>query len=325
MAEVLDDRQPAAHAEKEAIRASETRRKGRGPVLVAPGQPVVLGAMGWLRDTPDLRDYTPDTQEVRVAHKAMGLYAPAAPAPASVDLRPWCTAIENQEALGSCTAHAGVGLYEYFIKRTSGAELDLSRSFLYKATRNLLQWTGDSGAFLRSTMGAMALFGTPPEEYWAYDVARFDAEPTAFCYAFAADFQALVYYRLDPGSVARDMLLVRIKSYLAAGLPSMFGFTVYNSISQAATTGKIPFPAAGDRVEGGHAVLAVGYDDAMKIKSTNPAAAETTGALLIRNSWGTGWGAAGYGWLPYEYVLRSLAVDWWSMLKGEWIPVGGFK
>ena len=63
----------------------------------------------------------------------------------------------------------------------------------------------------------------------------------------------------------------------------------------------------------------------MKIKNTNPRAAETTGALLIRNSWGTGWGDSGYAWLPYDYVLKGLAVDWWVLLKNEWIDTGEFK
>jgi C1A family cysteine protease len=156
-------------------------------------------------------------------------------------------------------------------------------------------------------------------------IADFDKEPPAFCYAFAQNYQAISYYRLDPPGTPLDALLTQIKTCLAAGLPSMFGFTVYNSISQAATTGKIPFPAAGERILGGHAVVTVGYDDALKIKNTNPGGLETTGALLIRNSWGTGWGSGGYGWLPYEYVLRRLAVDWWSLLKNEWVDTGIFK
>ena len=224
--------------------------------------------------------------------------------------------IENQLNLQSCTAHAGVGVYEYFERRAFGHHIDHSRLFLYKVTRNLLHLTSDTGAYLRTTMGALVLFGVPPEEYWKYTTASPDwnLEPPAFCYSYAANFKALRYFRLDPAGISRKALLARIKLYLQAGLPSMFGFTVYNSISQAGSSGKIPFPTTGDYRRGGHAIVAVGYDDGMKITNAN-GGPTTKGALLIRNSWGTGWGDKGYGWLPYEYVLRGLAEDWWSLLN----------
>jgi C1A family cysteine protease len=106
----------------------------------------------------------------------------------------------------------------------------------------------------------------------------------------------------------------------------MFGFTVYSSIHQAGDNdGKIPYPGNGERIEGGHAIVAAGYDDNMKIKNSIAGSSETTGALLIRNSWGEDWGRNGYGWLPYEYVLSGLADDWWSLLKNEWVDTGNFK
>lgn len=297
----------------------------------------VIPAMGWLPDYPDIRDVTFQSERVPSKLQALGqpsvkqmlakvgatTSAPAA-LPASVDLRPWCSPMEDQQTIGSCTAHAGVGLVEYFERRAFGKHLDASRLFLYKVTRNLLKWTGDTGAFLRSTMYALTLFGVPPEEYYPYNIADFDKEPSAFCYAFAQSYQAISYYRLDPPGTARDALLARIKTDLSKGLPSMFGFTVYSSISQGNTTGKIPYPTRGERVLGGHAIDAVGYDDNLKIKNTNPGGPETTGALLIRNSWGTGWGSAGYGWLPYKYVLDGLATDWWSLIKSEWVDTGQF-
>jgi len=294
--------------------------------------------MGWLRDYPDFRDYTPEQTHIPAKQRALGeqhslkamleqvgVGGPEKAVPTKVDLRQWCSPIEDQESLGSCTANAGAGLVEYFERRAKGSHLDASRLFLYKATRNLLHLTGDTGAFLRSTMGAMALFGVPPEEYWPYELADFDKDPGGFCYAFAQNFQAISYYRLDPPGTTPSVLLERIKTYLAAGLPSMFGFTVYSSYSQASDDGKFPFPTPGEAVVGGHAVDAVGYDDSVKIKNTTPGGVETTGAFLIRNSWGTGWGANGYGWIPYEYVLRSVAVDWWSLLKNEWVDTGNFK
>ncbi len=291
--------------------------------------------MGWLRDLPDVRDFDFNTAEVKpklanlgqkpvkAMLKKIGVNEPFKTLPAAVDLRAWCAPIENQQNLGSCTANAGVGLVEYYEKRASGTWVDASRIFLYKVTRRLLGWTGDTGAYLRTTMGALVLFGAPPERYCPYVVANFDREPDSFLYALAQNYQALSYYRLDPAGTPTNVLLDRIKTYLYCGLPSMFGFTVYNSIWQD-NTGKIPFPAVGDQAIGGHAVDVVGYDDNLHIKNNKPGSTETVGALLIRNSWGTGWGMQGYGWLPYQYVLSGLAVDWWSIIKNEWVETGQF-
>ncbi|MFO7919168.1 MAG: C1 family peptidase [Anaerolineae bacterium] len=294
--------------------------------------------MGWLPDYPDFRDYTVDQMEVPTVHqrathkdpiKAMLKEVGVADLETvklnkSADLRRWCSPIEDQESLGSCTAQAAAAVVEYFERRAFGESIDVSRLFIYKVSRNMLGWTGDTGAYLRTTMGALVLFGAPPEEYWPYDIDNFDQEPSAFCYSYARNYQAISYYRLDPPTIRRDQLLKRVKANLGSGLPSMFGFTVYSSIGQAAETGKVPYPSFGERRLGGHAVVAVGFDDDMEIENQD-AAEVTTGALLIRNSWGEGWGEDGYGWLPYKYVLESQAIDWWSLLRNEWIETKAFR
>ena len=289
--------------------------------------------MGWFPDLPDYRDYTPEHPKMKKDIKTLGLAKPdTIKLDPSADLRKYCPPIQNQGSLGSCTAQAGVGLIEFYERRAFGNHIDASKLFLYKATRKLLGWVGDTGAYMRTTMGAMVLFGVPPEKYWPYTTTRhpgpagertFDDEPSAFLYAFAQNYQAIHYFRLDPFGTSPAKLLQRVKAYVAAKLPSFFGFTVYDSYRQAATTGKIPFPCQGERIRGGHGVVAVGYDDAMKIKNTT-CGLETKGALLFRNSWGTGWGDAGYGWLPYDYVLKGLARDFWVLFKSEYVPTKKF-
>ena len=294
--------------------------------------------MGWIPDHPDFRDYNLEHPEIKILFAgtklAKGkLSAPAAPP--SVDLRPWCSPIEDQGALGSCTANAGVGLIEYFERRAYGNHIDASRLFLYKTTRDLMQLSGDTGAYLRTTMASMVLFGVPPEKYWPYNISgfnvslgteNFDVEPPAFCYSFAANYKAIKYFRLDPPGTALAVLLNNIKTNLVAGLPSMFGFSVYNSFYQAQATGKIPVPAiSGDPFVGGHAVVAVGYNDTMKIKNSIAGSPETTGALLIRNSWGA-WGPmGGYLWMPYDYILKGLADDFWTLISAGYIASGNFN
>lgn len=278
--------------------------------------------LGWLPDRPDFRDLTVENKKILPMMEAVGVKEPLETVPDKVDLRKWCSPVEDQGKIGSCTANAGVGLLEYYERKAFGKHLDASRLFLYKITRNLMKQTGDTGAFLRTTMSAMVLFGVLPEEYYPYQIEDFDEEPPAFCYAYSQSYKALKYVNLDPPNTSKEDLLARIKTNLAARMPSMFGFTVYSSIWDA-RDGKIPFPCSKEKVEGGHAIMAVGYDDNLKIQ--NPTCKnETIGAILIRNSWGSKWGEAGYGWLPYEYVLRGLAQDWWTLICSDWIDTGEF-
>ena len=174
-------------------------------------------------------------------------------------------------------------------------------------------------------MGALALCGVPDEKYWPYKVADFDLEPPSFVYAVADNYEALRYFCHDPlgANVPTKTVLDSIKRYLSAGIPSMFGFYGFSSFNNSSVKGDIPYPGPGERAEWGHAIVAVGFDDKKKIKNTQYNTT-STGALLIRNSWGTRWGDDGYGWLPYDYVLNKLAMDFWSLISFEWIDTKNF-
>ncbi len=302
--------------------------------LVETGESV---GTGWLPPVPDMRDYTADS-EALVPHaealKVAKVTDLLGALPAAVDLRQWCSPIENQLSLGSCTANAAVGMVEYFERRAFNRFVDGSRLFVYKTTRDLLGLVGDTGAFLRSTMAALAMFGVPPEKFWPYtDVSQpgpggartFDQEPGAFIYELAEHFDALTYFSYDPlgQNVPTQTVLANLKAYLAAGVPAMFGFYGFPSFGKTTVKGGIPYPCPGERAQWGHAIVAVGYDDTKAIDNT-ACQKSTTGALLIRNSWGTAWGDAGYGWLPYQYVLDRLASDFWSMTSMHWIETGQF-
>lgn len=282
-------------------------------------------------DIPSHRDYTEDhpevapllrrtrlAQRVGVSRERGHAGAAGAALPAKIDLRPTFSPVEDQGQLGSCTAQAAAALMEYFEKHASGAWVDASRLFLYKVERDLLGWTGDTGATLRSAMEALVMFGAPPERYWKYNIANFDAEPPAFCYAMAGNYKTVKYFRLDPPGTSPAQLLQNIKAYLAAGLPSMYGFPVYPEYDHPAPGGLIGYPGPNEKPRGGHANVAAGYDDTMKIGND-------VGALLVRNSWGTGWALAGYGWLSYRYVLQGLVTDCWSAIAEQWVKTGQFE
>jgi C1A family cysteine protease len=215
-----------------------------------------------------------------------------------MDLRTKCPPVYDQGQLGSCSANAIGAAMEFDEMKQSFPNVFVpSRLFIYYNER-VIEGTvnTDSGAQIRDWIKSISTFGDCPETLWPYDITKFTQKPPQTCYAQAKKYQAVQYQRLTQD-------LNQFKGCLASGYPFVFGFTVYESFEsqQVAQTGHVPMPSSGEKTVGGHAVLAVGYDDANQW-------------FLVRNSWGTGWGMAGYFTIPYAYPLNSnLSSDLWTV------------
>lgn len=242
---------------------------------------------GWTRDLPDNRDH------LYVASPQI-----LANLPPSVDLRPQCPPVYDQGQLGSCTSNAIAGAVEFdLIKEQQKRIFVPSRLFLYYNER-VMEGTQDtdSGAEIRDGIKSVASQGDCPEDLWPYDISKFAVKPPAQCYQSAKQYEAVKYQRLQQD-------LNQLKGCLASGYPFVFGFTVYSSFEsqQVATTGHASMPQPGEEVVGGHAVVAVGFDDSQQW-------------FLVRNSWGTSWGMNGYFTMPYTYLLdQNLSSDFWTI------------
>jgi C1A family cysteine protease len=240
---------------------------------------------GWVPDRPDHRDQL-----------YSAIAAPPRTLPGSVDLRPNCSPVENQGQLGSCTANALVGSLEFLERMVGKKVTDLSRLFVYYNER-AMEGTikEDAGGMIRDGVKSLVKLGVCAEKKWAYTIAKFAVKPPAACYRQALTHQLQSYHRL--------LTLQDMRGCLAEGYPFVFGFTVYEAFESAtvAKTGQLNLPKRGEKALGGHAVMAVGYDDANK-------------RFLVRNSWGSDWGQQGYFTMPYAYLEdRNLADDLWTL------------
>lgn len=235
----------------------------------------------WARDKVDTRDHPYLSSRVKSVSSI-------------VDLRIYCSSIEDQGNLGSCTGQAIAGAIELLDKR-AGRSIDISRLFIYYYER-LLEGTVnyDSGAYIRDGIKATYTYGAPLESLWPYNISKFRTQPTAAAITDAAKRKVTSYQRADNFNAVIDAI--------AAGYPVIVGFSVYSSFESAtvARTGKMPYPnTSRERLLGGHAVLIVGYN-------------KTNNTFIVRNSWGTSWGDRGYFYMPFQVIQNtSMSSDFW--------------
>jgi len=216
-----------------------------------------------------------------------------------IDLRRQCPrTIYDQGQLGSCTGNAiGCAIQFERLKQKRKPDFIPSRLFIYYNERDMEGTIkSDSGAQIRDGIKSVAKLGVCPEPEWPYDIKKFITRPPKKCFTHALKYKAVSYQRVI-------QTLNQMKGCLASGYPFVFGFSVYDSFEgdAVAKTGMVPMPAPKEKLLGGHAVLAVGYDDKQQ-------------RFLVRNSWGKSWGLGGYFTMPYAYMTDSnLCDDLWTI------------
>jgi len=238
------------------------------------------------KDTPDSRDYIFTSESI------------TEDMPGKVDMRAKMPPVVDQSKLGSCTANAIVsGLRQFLQIKDKAPNVVLSRLFLYWHERQLEGTLGkDEGAQIRTGMKLLKNMGVCLEKDFPYIISTYNDAPSKEAQDGADSYKIASYSRLND--------LEMLKTALAEGYPVVFGFSVYSSFQseEATQTGWIPLPQKGERHLGGHAVLAVGYDDFHEV-------------VICRNSWGSKWGDHGYFYLPYDFWAYDLIHDMWTAKK----------
>ena len=205
--------------------------------------------------------------------------------PAEADLRQFFTRVKDQGQLGSCTAFSVVSVYEYFIKRDQGKEVDLSELFAYQSARRRMpkdRIQVEEGTSIYDVISSMGEDGICLEVDHPYTVENLQ-EPDDNAINAAKEHK--ISKALNVECNLDDM-----KSAISQGYPIIVSLRIFEQLSSS--TGFVPRPTETEcqnEEEAYHAMVLCGYSDKDKV-------------FIVRNSWGERFGDKGYCYIPYSYI-----------------------
>lgn len=217
--------------------------------------------------------------------------------PEKADLREDCSPVTNQGQFGSCTSFATIrGLQEYLLKKQGRYVPQAPAYIWYQAKRQTGNKGQDSGVPTEFAVKMLDAYGSVPESEFPYlsdalqqdEKARqefLDRAPSSDLVTKGKKNRIITGYKI----VTK---LSAVRKSLSAGMPVVLAMRVYSSMGSVGKDGMLPMPKSSDQFQGGHAVLAVGYDNAKKV-------------IIVRNSWGSDWADDGYFYMPYDYVKQG--------------------
>jgi len=217
--------------------------------------------------------------------------APAGPIPAKVDYSGQIH-IRDSGPEGSVVGQALATALDFQILKATQRDVRTSARYIYYASRKVgkVDPSADTGARLQDGLDALRRDGAVEESVWPYKAGKYNEQPPA-------GLDHAERFHID--SVKQLHTLKEVKASLREDGPVVIGIPVFQGMMspEAAKTGVVPLPKDREQVIGGHAVVIVGYDDDAR-------------RMKFANSWGTGWGEQGFGYLPYEYLEKYMDDAW---------------
>lgn len=272
------------------------KRKKKTPIILSVGDEFTPPyQLSLLKDIPDSRDFTLKTNPSLFKNSSNLSLSSA------IDYSEGMSSVKNQGKLGSCVAFAAAAMKEWQERKEhksevkegkrdhrEGREYDYSEAWIYWNCKKIDGYDGE-GTYLRSAMRVLNKIGVPTEKAWPYSDDKLNiGEPKSWASLISKWALIGTYYKVESAEQAKETLVE--DGPFMMGVPCFYDFFF-------PVNGVIKDPNDGDKIYGGHAICACGYDDERQL-------------IKFKNSWGTDWGQNGYGYISYNYFNKYSWSSW---------------